>query len=226
MSDNENTVETTDTERDPAVEAIFDQLTAVSQSLAALSRQSGQSKAVTRRVVAQLVEDGHAVRDDEGVRLAEVPEPQATPASRERSDLVRAVRLGTDVTYGRRSVAETRNLEILQMLQDAGEAFDRDEALTPGVAVGTVAERLGITSGAARHAIWRLQGKPIHGKPTASYAPLAVRISRSTFALVKYANVIDTSSQNEESGSDDTDDDATETTTHREPAGDLVGIDG
>lgn len=70
-----------------------------------------------------------------------------------KQDLVVAERLGTQVSYGRRTVARSRDERILDMVSTHGS-----------VSVGTVAKALKVSDGAARHALWRLSGGEAKGE--------------------------------------------------------------
>lgn len=174
MSENDTTQEPQGAEdRESVYAAIGPVFTTVNE----VAKDTKLSRNVVREALTELEEQGTVEKDDSGkqYRRTESPAPADPPADDGKpKGLVEAVRMGTTVLYGRGEVAKSRDETISGMLAKAG---------SEGVTVAQVAEALRITSGAARHALWRASGHPIHGEPTVPGDKICERVGRSTFVL-------------------------------------------
>lgn len=193
--------------------AVFLEMSTVGQSRNALAKASGLSRDRVRKAVTELVERGVVLSSDEGVRLVEsaVEAPATRPDAESGSGLVRAIRLGHEVEYGRGQCVTERNTTVTDML---------NEAKADGITVDQVADRLGITKGAARHAIWRLRGGPaskVEGGFMHKDLRICDRLKRNTFALLEY---LPDPAQDTNTGSDDESQDPSDDTSVDESATD------
>lgn len=123
-----------------------------------LAEAVGLSTATIRKCLTALVEAGTVAKDDEGRYLP------ATPKKR------------SNVGHIRGDGAKDRDTALLDMLAKAGDE---------GMKVADIAEALGCSSGAARHACWRNAGCVVGGEVTKPDRVLLELCGKATFRLIK-----------------------------------------